>query len=883
MTPDIPKHVSSKGDADAPTVVMDLANWELVERFYKGVYSKEFSDESTADGLATWHRLLQSNASNSVFQFSLVLAPEGQGGLVLMHFLQPSEVTLATFLVVDVEQRGMGLGKRLLAEGVKHTRDLRRRLGHRLPLMIVAEVDDFPRILAASAQHPALREAYAQRLSFLASAGFLEAPVRYQQPALSAGTEPVEFILLDYVPNFQGDRGHFDVQRYAQFLKQFYGHHQGKSNNDQTLSELVSKALALPSDALERKLLSERIEAAKDPTFGLAQGQAIHFLAFVNVSELLHVSDQKSPGHPASGNGTHTTCHPRVELDVDALRQRFNDQLSAEHEARRSRTRAVESCHKDICTRPDPVVAWPATFVLDHPTQASVARSVRIRFAKPLVTEWSGKRYTLRASDDAAEIYEVDVQFIDSITVFPSGHLCYRAGFFLPKQALVRPGLLIAMQSLLSSAGLSDEALLNRFRASIEFQTVDAPASAESKDLRGYLHDRLQELLGDTQSILRIVLESITPDISQNLERLTKKRWRCDIAGERFKLEWGHFRSVYTELIGLERHDRIAKSVRTLTLGNDDRFIRLVAGLAQNVLAFDVQGEAEVIDSLRALVPPPKSESNVQNESNHVIFAAPGRFLACVKHSRSFMGMLDRFGGCPYRFLAFTSCAYNDLLLDEAANRLRLLLAPSHVPGAAARRSPVRRLRTLKATSLGERQGLLASLLGSAGSDDFLTLDDQFDSDYSLTVHVLPNLFRYEEEREVFRAYGELSDWSARSARVQQLSELVRDARSELQDEHTKRFEGVITLLLGGIGAVQGAGVFALLWTHFGYNDDLTKSLLTAGDHRWLVYVGIALALLLDALFVLAVYLLYAAWRRRRIQRRQEGLAVALQTGVPMP
>lgn len=813
----------------------DTESLAYVDRFYHEVYAKAFTDPTQTDRLDTWKELLRNNGQQGRgIEHCILIASSSNdveilGGLVMMRFRgiaqEPSNVALVTFLVVDGAKKRLGVARELLDRARAMEKE---RLGGTAHPMLLGEVE-----LSDKGTSPQTHWELSKKIAALSRLGFVAVEVPYAQPALRPQDEPVAFQLVEHVPDFLGaaQASKFDLKRYGLFLDEFYGYHDKKPRNSDGLAKLKS---GLPHEARRRALATPQraasaraayVDAALDPCFNEAEGFAIAYLAFLPPEDLLDLKASQAL--------------KRLEINGDALRAHVRAALAGNQPAVLHETDGIHSCLVDICARPDPVAPLPVTFVpnrgspaakldaraakLEHEdakrasSEATIGLQVEVRFDEALRTVWTGREYELRTA--IGQAFTCRLAFAESMTVFASGHLCYRAAFSHAKNILPA-ALLIALQSLLGSAGFPDDGLRDEFRQGIRFRLVEGaePARANFLTLQQFLEARLKQLTSEPKSVLRVLLEKIAESLS---ERSCWRARRTPALKQAPKLPWDNITTSYIEIVGKKTHRAAFECARALCGQPDNRrFASLLAGLSQNVLAFDVQGETELRDSLRALFPGPSDSGALSpaSASGDVVYAAGGRMLFLTPESRSFVDNRAKFGGCPYRYLAAVSCAYNDRLLDEASRLLRDILTRGHRRRRSKKEPQAGQapawVRTLDNSDIALRHNFFSTFIGF-GRSFFVELDAQFNSDYSMQMYFLRNFFRYEQESAFYEAYATRSEWSDRKRRIEDLSSMARDLRKQLQDESVAWSEQIIALVAMVFTVVQVADPMSKIGTHF--------------------------------------------------------------------
>lgn len=171
------------------------AGLAALERFYHERYVAEFPDPDERESLANMRNYLALKAAGwyGPNNYHIVVAEvdgEAVGGVVF-DYLAASNAGVIEFLFVADSVRGSGLGRALLEAAIATLReDARVRRGRRLAAVVAEMNDPFHRPSTPDNLDPFLRAAIWGRWGFHAL-GF-----PYVQPALSAGQQKVEGLLL---------------------------------------------------------------------------------------------------------------------------------------------------------------------------------------------------------------------------------------------------------------------------------------------------------------------------------------------------------------------------------------------------------------------------------------------------------------------------------------------------------------------------------------------------------------------------------------------------------------------------------------------------------------------------------------------------------------
>ncbi|NMF89819.1 GNAT family N-acetyltransferase [Aromatoleum petrolei] len=170
------------------------AGLAALQRFYHERYVAEFPDPDERESLDNMRRYLALKAQgwygdNNYHIVVAELDGEALGGVVFDYLAMP-RAGVIEFLFVAADRRASGIGRALLDEAIRLLRRDARRHGARLAA-VVAEMNDPFRLPATpDNMDPFRRAAIWGRWGF----GVLEFP--YVQPALSAGQQPVDGLLL---------------------------------------------------------------------------------------------------------------------------------------------------------------------------------------------------------------------------------------------------------------------------------------------------------------------------------------------------------------------------------------------------------------------------------------------------------------------------------------------------------------------------------------------------------------------------------------------------------------------------------------------------------------------------------------------------------------
>ena len=166
----------------------------LLEAFYSEVYEREFPDPDERESLANIARYLslRDDGWYGRNNYHVVLACRGDtvlGGCILDYLAEPNAGVIE-FLFTVVAARGQGVGRSLLAEAERLATVDASRTGRALAWIAAEMNDPFVATEVPDNMDPFVRARIWHGWGFAA----LDCP--YVQPALSAGQQPAEGLLL---------------------------------------------------------------------------------------------------------------------------------------------------------------------------------------------------------------------------------------------------------------------------------------------------------------------------------------------------------------------------------------------------------------------------------------------------------------------------------------------------------------------------------------------------------------------------------------------------------------------------------------------------------------------------------------------------------------
>jgi hypothetical protein len=386
--------------------------------------------------------------------------------------------------------------------------------------------------------------------------------------------------------------------------------------------------------------------------------------------------------------------------------------------------------------------------------------------------EWEGRTVHVPPA-------RIPALFTDCLTFFDSGHVVYAPAFLLQySQARVTAQALgasdasalhaTALTSLVGTPGLSRRRGLDGIRSKILFKV--AGEDGRGQDLLHFINRRLSSLCNERDGA-SVFADLIEPAV---MTGRSGNKARAKVDPRIAKMAWSDLRSASLEIVGAARHDEIVGWCRaardgTVRVGHGERAL---AALGQNVLDVDNQDEHEIADSL--------SQASVSDE--HVLLINPKLAVLYSRQSRSFAQMCRAIGGCPYVMLTNVVLAYNEYMLDQSAELIE----------------------TIMRTGRNSRWGLSGSKTKTLRAD-LETREKLFENQ---TLNLLPNIFRYPGEREMFESVEKQRGLQQRAAGFERFARNLYELRqsdAELDErEGTRR----INLWLLALGILQGAGLF---------------------------------------------------------------------------
>jgi GNAT superfamily N-acetyltransferase len=185
----------------------------LTRNFFECVYVPEFPESDISEDPRVWLPLMEGTPPTGQPMINILLALESAdeviGGLIMEHYTR-SDCWLLTYLVVHPSHHQRGVAGELIASATT----VARSAGNRPPL-ILAETEDPDQITVDAGTRKAR-----ERLHVLDRLGFRRVGVNYVQPALGAGKNPVDDLLLLCLVS--GDRCDLPGARVVEFLHEFY-------------------------------------------------------------------------------------------------------------------------------------------------------------------------------------------------------------------------------------------------------------------------------------------------------------------------------------------------------------------------------------------------------------------------------------------------------------------------------------------------------------------------------------------------------------------------------------------------------------------------------------------------------------------------------------
>ena len=166
----------------------------------------------------------------------------------------------------------------------------------------------------------------------------------------------------------------------------------------------------------------------------------------------------------------------------------------------------------------------------------------------------------------------------------------------------------------------------------------------------------------------------------------------------------------------------------------------------------------------------------------HALLVHPKLSVLYSRESRSFTEMCDAIGGCPYVMLTNVALAYNEYMLDQSAELIDQIKRGS--------RDPQRALGATKAITLQE---------------DLKKREQLF---INLTLNLLPNIFRYPAEKEMFDRVEEQRGLTQRIAGFERFTRRLYELRQSDADLAEREGTRVINRWLLVLGIFQVTGLF---------------------------------------------------------------------------
>jgi hypothetical protein len=374
---------------------------------------------------------------------------------------------------------------------------------------------------------------------------------------------------------------------------------------------------------------------------------------------------------------------------------------------------------------------------------------------------------------------KIPALFSDCMTFFDSGHVVYAPAFLLqyPWATLgaaasgshdASAQQVTALTSLVGSPALGYHRDLERIRSQIRFKIAGEESSGQ--DLLAFINRRLA-FLSSGKNRASVFADLVEP-------ALKAAGWNDAQRANAYRgissMTWGGLRSASLEIVGATRHHEIVRWCRaaetgTITVGIGERAI---AALGQNVLDVTNQDELEVVDSL--------SQAIVSDE--HALLIHPKLTVLYSRKSRSFTEMCDAIGGCPYVMLTNVVLTYNEYLLDQSAELID------------------QTKQTIRNYWLGS-----GSSKAKALREDLKAREQLF---MNQILNVLPNIFRYPGEREMFDKVEQQRGLKQRAEGFERFTRNLYELRQSDADLTEREDNGRTNRLLLALGILQMSGLF---------------------------------------------------------------------------
>jgi len=230
----------------------DAIRTRLCWLYYDTIYQAAFPVADEAEDPTVWLPLLSSTPPLPAPIVHVLLAvadarPPQEidsssllGGLIFEYF-RTSQTALATYLCTRPDLREHGVARFLLARAL----DALRSEAGPLPVPLFAEAEE-----PGKQTDPAVRQIAIERLPILARLGFRKIPIRYRQPALGPGKQPLDN--LSFLLFTDGKPATISSSVLRAFMREFYaGLKAGPPDEDWMFGGLAGEDIfTLPLDEL---------------------------------------------------------------------------------------------------------------------------------------------------------------------------------------------------------------------------------------------------------------------------------------------------------------------------------------------------------------------------------------------------------------------------------------------------------------------------------------------------------------------------------------------------------------------------------------------------------------------------------------------------------
>lgn len=778
------------------TTVSAPTRERLCREFHSQLYSAAFTNPDQIEKPETWLALMNARGKTPELHLILALPPD---------MTSPDTFSGPIWGGVIIEfypQSHSSLVTYIVvAEDKRSTGIGAKLLAHAVACvsqsrrpLVFAEVEKVGSHLPAAEQTKLHR-----RRLILGSLGFAQLPFAYVQPALSPDQQPDT--TLDLLILAQSAGASVSPAQVEEFLKEFF---QVLGQDDSpSLSGMVENLRNAGS--LRAVSLVEQVPESHQRILGTASDLSLRLIFMTRLS---------------AAN----------EMSLADLRR-----SAAENRTIAARLiRPIESFYRDAVlpyTTEDslPLIACCEGAAdagnQDEAEPPAVERPMEILFPPELRAVWENREVCVRFAEDGLRI---PCRLIDTLTIFDDATMAYAPTFVFDgrdgplagkgEQIQISAPVLLALLGLIESEarGPSSEPSTIRFNAPW--------LEGGPRGLSDFVSRRLEYL---AKNHARTVFSLFSKQTEG------RQFWRSNPDKEIFQRicsqDWS-LSAATVEINGSSHFDRFLAAVEQSQKNEvaPSLFNKQLAALAQNVLDFVEQDADEIADSLcHAIV-----------EGNNIVLTGARTAVQITVSSRSFGRMLHLIGGSPYFLLTTLALTYNDQLLRRGAHIVEDI---RHHIRAHTRNAKFDR-----------------SLGGSYFAQSRAGLQLRYRLLHEFRSNFLPNLFRYQMEKNVFDRLSELRGIYRRFEAFDKLLDELDAFQRDVQSLIRQSIDAWIGIALFALGFWQFVGVLGQFW-HDPEKDFLrgtaAAELSLLGHALFWITAGSAAFAILFSLWILARYI----------------------------